>query len=74
MSPNGVNLNQMTATILKKLHKGESISDRELIVAIDKLSDIIDFMNVAGKEFYFVRRCLIEDLHMLEEFKVARAG
>lgn len=57
---------------LKNLHKGDPISDTDLILSIKQLTNIVYFTNLLGREFLFFQISLRNDLYTLESFLESR--
>jgi hypothetical protein len=61
-----------TATVLSKLRSGESISDKELVVAIEVLEPIVEFLKACGDIFYLPCKFLHSKLEQLKNYRDAR--
>lgn len=66
--------NFTTATVLNKLRSGESIPDKELVVAIETLEPIVEFLKVNGDIFFLSAKFLGGKLEQLKGFREARKG
>lgn len=64
--------NATTATVLGKLRSGESISDKELVVAIETLEPVVEFLKACGDIFYLPSKFLCGKLEQLKNFREAR--
>jgi hypothetical protein len=64
--------NMATAIVLNKLRSGENISDKELVVAIETLEPIVEFLKAAGDIFYLPSKFLCGKLEQLKNFREAR--
>jgi len=63
---------QATAAVLRKLRMGELITDKELVVAIEVLTPMVEFLFAAGEIFFLPAQYLHENLRKLEDFREAR--
>ncbi len=63
---------ELTAEVLTSYHKGDGISDEDLNVAVDSLTDILYFIDKLPREFHFMWARLRTDLGHLEGFVEAR--
>jgi len=64
--------NATTAVVLDKLRSGEAIGDKELVVAIETLEPIVEFLRASGDIFFLPRRFLDGKLEQLKNFREAR--
>lgn len=64
--------NATTAAVLNKLRSGESISDKELVVAIETLEPVVDFLKANGDIFFLPAKFLCGKLEQLKNFREAR--
>ena len=64
--------NTMTSLVLDKLHKGELISDKELVTAIETLEPIVDFLKECGQIYFLPAKFLNGKLEQLKSFREAR--
>jgi len=64
--------NMTTANVLQKLRSGEAIPDKELVVAIETLEPIVDFLKAAGDIFFLPSKFLCGKLEQLKNFREAR--
>jgi hypothetical protein len=64
--------NRTTSIVLDKLRSGDSISDKELVVAIETLEPVVKFLGTVGEMFYLPWIYLNEKLFQLEQFREAR--
>jgi hypothetical protein len=64
--------NATTAVVLDKLRSGEAIGDKELVVGIETLEPICEFLQAAGDVFFLPRRFLDGKLEQLKNFREAR--
>jgi len=64
--------NQQTAAVLIKLRNGDKIDDKELVVAIETLEPIVDFLSIAGDIFFLPKKYLFGRLEQLKDFREAR--
>ena len=64
--------NSTTAMVLEKLRAGGSISDKELVIAIETLEPIVDFLSASGDIFYLPTKFLFGKLEQLKNFRTAR--
>jgi len=64
--------NFTTAAVLNKLRSGESIPDKELVIAIETLEQICDTLTCFGEIFYLPNKFLkgkLEQLKAMREFR-----
>jgi len=64
--------NQQTSAVLNKLRNGDKIEDKELIIAIETLEPIVDFLFIAGDIFFLPWKFLNGKLSQLKDFREAR--
>ena len=64
--------NQQTAAVLIKLRNGDKIDDKELVVAIETLEPIVEFLKIAGDIFFLPHKFLNGKLSQLKDFREAR--
>ncbi len=58
----------IAARVLEKLHNGDSISDKELKIAVKTISSTIVFIDCLPKEYSLMGRALRADLSCLEGY------
>jgi len=64
--------NFTTATVLNKLRSGGSISDKELVIAIEILEQICDTLTCFGEIFFLPNKFLkgnLDQLKAMREFR-----
>jgi len=66
--------NLTTASVLEKLRKGGEITDKELVVSIEILEPIVEFLKVNGDIFFLSAKYLCGKLEQLKGFREARKG
>jgi len=66
--------NLITANVLGKLRSGENIPDKELVVAIETLEPIVEFLKANGDIFFLPAKYLCGKLEQLKGFREARKG
>jgi hypothetical protein len=64
--------NFTTANVLSKLRSGENIPDKELVVAIETLEPIVEFLKANGDIFFLSAKYLCGKLEQLRNFRDAR--
>jgi len=64
--------NQLTASVLNKLRNGDKIEDKELVVAIETLEPIVEFLTISGDMFFLPKKYLNSKLQQLKDFRDAR--
>ena len=64
--------NQQTAAVLNKLRNGDKIDDKELIVAIETLEPIVEFLKITGDVFFLPHKFLNGKLSQLKDFRETR--
>lgn len=64
--------NLTTALVLDKLRSGESISDKELVISIETLEPIVEFLKAGGDIFFLPAKYLCGKLEQLKNFREAR--
>jgi len=63
---------QTTSDVLNRLRVGEAIADKELVVAIETLEPIVEFLQVCGDIFFLPAKFLNGKLEQLKQFREAR--
>jgi len=66
--------NLTTAAVLNKLRSGELIPDKELVISIETLEPIVEFLKVNGDIFFLPAKYLCGKLEQLKGFREARKG
>lgn len=62
----------IAASVLNKLRSGDSISDKELVVAIEVIEPAVELMKAFGDIFYLPCKFLSGKLEQLRNFRDAR--
>jgi hypothetical protein len=66
--------NITTANVLDKLRRGGDIPDKELVIAIETLEPVVEFLKVNGDIFFLPAKYLGGKLEQLKGFREARKG
>lgn len=63
---------QLAATVLKKLKDGHGVDDKEIQCAIEVLEPVVEFLQLAGREFFLVQKYLKAKLCQIKDFQEER--